>query len=370
MRILIIKPSSLGDVVTTLPLLCDLFRAHPEAQIDWLIQPGLRALIENHDAVHRLIEFDRKKLAAWWWKPSVFAALRRLLAELRNGEGGGGRYDAVIDAQGLLRSAIFARATGAGTRIGFAHAREGAPAFYTHQVSLPDRGAKLLAVDRMRALGQVLGTKPDHPTEFRVPIQPRGEQQADGLLGAAGFDRGSFIAVLPGARWETKRWPMDRYAEITRRLLDTGERVVLLGAADEKPLCDAILQKIKNQKSKIENVLNLAGRTDVAAVTAILTRSAWAIGNDSGPLHLAAALGKPVVAIYGPTSPEFVGPFGQLQSVLRHDVPCHPCRRRHCGHHSCMNGLPVELVWEKAKANTAEAGLQNQPKISEAAANP
>src|SRR5215204_2287552 len=138
-RILIIKPSALGDVATTLPLLCDLKAAMPEAQVDWLVHPAYAPVIEGHDALHQAIPFDRKQLAAWWYKPSAFRLFKALIHQLR-----GNRYDVVVDAQGLFRSGFLARATGAKMRIGFGNAREGATLFYTHKVYMPEGGRNMV----------------------------------------------------------------------------------------------------------------------------------------------------------------------------------------------------------------------------------
>ncbi len=335
-KILIIKPSSLGDVATTLPLLCDLRRAHPHARIDWLLHPAFNALVQGHDAVSDILPFDRKKLGAWWYRPSAFSLLRRLLTSLRDAQ-----YDAVIDAQGLFRSAFLSRISSSPMRIGFADAREAAPIFYTDKVWLPEGGKKMLAVDRMRALGKALGTNTAAPAEFRLPLQSAAVEKAAALLPH------DVVTLIPGARWNTKRWPLDRFTQIAENLLAQGETLLLLGSPDEKTLCDQIVQAIENRKSKIENILNLAGKTDLATMAALLARTRLLIANDSGPLHVAAALGTPAVALYGPTNPAFVGPYGQLQNVLRHDVSCFPCRHRTCSHHSCMNGLAVDTVWQK-----------------------
>jgi heptosyltransferase-1/heptosyltransferase-2 len=331
-RILIIKPSSLGDVATTLPLLCDLHRALPKARIDWLVHPAFAVLLRGHEALDRILEFDRKQLAAWWYKPAAWRLFRELLRKLRSAE-----YDCVIDAQGLFRSGFFARITGAATRIGFASAREGAPLAYTHRVRLPDRGRHMLAVDRMRALLGPLEIDTTCPAEFRLPIQPAAAAWARDLLGAT-----RPIVVIPGARWNTKRWPLERYTAVVRQLAAARQPVVLAGSPDEKPLCDEIA-------AAVPAVRNLAGQTGLAEMIALLDRAKLVLGNDSGPLHVAVALRKPIVAIYGPTAPDFVGPYGQLANVLRHDVPCHPCRRRECDHHSCMQGVSVELVWDKTR---------------------
>ncbi len=339
-RILIIKPSSLGDVATTLPLLCDLRRAHPHARIDWLLHPAFKSLVENHDALHAILPFDRKRLGAWFYKPSAFAGLFRLIRTLRKN-----KYDAVIDAQGLLRSALFTRLTSAPIRIGFGDAREAAPLAYTHKVWLPEGGKKMLAVDRMRALGKPLGTNPTTPADFRLPLQPAAVEKAAALLPS-----GDFVTVIPGARWNTKRWPIDRYTQIVQNLLAQNAPVLLLGSPDEKPLCDQIVAQLETRNAKLETVVNLAGKTDLATMSALLARTRLLIANDSGPLHVAAALGTPAVALYGPTNPAFVGPHNQLHNVLRHDVPCFPCRHRDCSHHSCMNGLTTDIVWQKTQS--------------------
>ena len=335
-RILIIKPSALGDVATTLPLLCDVRAAIPGAQIDWLIHPAYVPVIQGHDALHEAIVFDRKNLGAWWYRPSATRRFTGLLRTLRDR-----RYDIVIDAQGLFRSGFLTRVTGAKMRIGLAHAREGAALTYTHKIRLPGKGKTMLAVERMRALGAPLGTDSKSSAQFRLPLQPIAIQAAAALA------PDPFVALIPGARWNTKRWPLDRYTQVAQHLLDAGHHVVLLGSPDENPLCDEIEAGSRKQGARS---LNLAGRTDVATMIALLARAKLVLANDSGPLHIAAALGTRVVALYGPTSPSFVGPYGQMENVLRQDVPCHPCRLRECDHHSCMNGLTVESVWQRVAA--------------------
>lgn len=330
-KVLIIKPSSLGDVATALPMAADLKFAAPRVKIDWLVHPSLTPLVEGHAAINKVILFDRRKLAPWWRSKTATLALRDLLRKLREAQ-----YDAVIDAQGLFRSAFLTYITNAKIRIGFANAREGATLAYTHKVKLPDNGKKMLAVDRMRALLQPLGIKTSsRPAEAQIPIQPEAAIFARQALGQS-----RPVIVIPGARWATKRWPIDRYTTIVQQLLREGQQVLLLGSPDEKPLCDQI------EKSAPE-AINLAGQTNLAQMIALLDRAKLLIANDSGPLHVAVALNKPAVSLYGPTSPDFVGPYGQMHNVLRHDVPCHPCRRRECDHHSCMNGLTTETVWTK-----------------------
>jgi len=338
-NILIIKPSSLGDVATALPMLSDLHAKFPKAKIDWMIHPSLTALVQGHEHLHRLLSFDRKKLSAWWFKPAAFKLFRDLLKRLRSAN-----YDCVIDAQGLFRSGFFTRITGAKTCIGFASAREGATLAYTHTVKLPEGGKSMVSVNRMRALLGPLGITPTLRAQAMIPLQPEAAARAKVLLSNI-----RPVILIPGARWDTKRWPIERYTDIARKLLERNELVVLLGSPDEKKLCDQMVASLTNQQATTTNLRNLAGTTSLAEMIALLDRAKLVIGNDSGPLHVAVALNKPTVSIYGPTSPAFVGPYEQLENVLRHDVSCHPCRRKECDHHSCMQGVPVELVWEKTK---------------------
>ncbi len=204
-RILIIKPSSLGDVATTLPLLCDLRRAHPNALIDWLIAPPFASMIQGHDALNNIIIFDRKELAAWWRSPRAFKKFRALIRQLKSAN-----YDCVIDAQGLLRSGYFSWVTGAKARIGFADAREGGHLFYTHKIPIRRRDA--MSVVRMRALLEPLNIPHDHPPEYRVPLAPAAVAKAASLIPP------DAIGFIPGSRGEGKRWPAEAFAAVIQTL--------------------------------------------------------------------------------------------------------------------------------------------------------
>jgi heptosyltransferase I len=299
-RILITKPSSLGDVATTLPLLCDLRRAYPGATIDWLVAPAFAALVRGHDAVNDVILFDRKELAAWWRSAAAFRKLQELKRRLK-----AGHYDCVIDAQGLLRSGYFSYVTGARMRIGFADAREGGRFFYTHKVPIRRRDA--MAVVRMRALLDPIGVPHDGPAEYRVPIQPAAAAKAEMLVPA------NAVGFIPGSRGDGKRWPAEGFGYVIGEVAKHSP-VVLFGSPDEQELCEEIL-RISGSEGCPR--MNLAGKTSVAEMVAALARCRQVVGNDTGPLHVAVALGKPIVGLYGKTDPKSVGPYGQLKSVIR-----------------------------------------------------
>ena len=299
-RILIIKPSSLGDVATTLPMLCDLRRAYPEATIDWLIAPAFAALVKGHDALSNLVIFDRKELATWWRSPKAFKQFRALNRRLRSA-----KYDCVIDAQGLLRSGFFSRVTGAPMRIGFADAREGGSFFYTHKVPIRRRDA--MAVVRMRSLLDPLGVPHDGPPEYRVPLDPQAGAKALALVPE------NTVGFIPGSRGEGKRWQAEGFAAVVAALAEQ-HSVALFGSPDERALCEQIaaLSGTSGQPR-----INLAGQTSIGEMTAALARCRMVIGNDTGPLHVAVALGKTILGLYGRTDPGSVGPYGQLENVVR-----------------------------------------------------
>ncbi len=298
-HILIIKPSSLGDVATTLPLLCDLRRAYPAAKIDWLIAPAFAALVRGHDALNDILLFERKEMAAWWRSSEAFAKFRTLNHSLADAN-----YDCVIDAQGLLRSGFFAWKTGATTRIGFADAREGGSFFYTHKV--PIKRSEALAVVRMRALLDPLNIPHDHPPEYRVPLDPDTAQKAATLIPE------NAIGFIPGSRGQGKRWNPEGFAAVIKQLT-THHSAVLFGSPDEQQLCQQIVQQ---SGTTGHPRINLAGRTNIAEMTAALARCRLIIGNDTGPLHVAVALNKPILGLYGKTDPRSVGPCGQLENVI------------------------------------------------------
>ncbi len=211
---------------------------------------------------------------------------------------------------------------------------------YTHKVALPDSGRKTLAVDRMRALLGPLGVDTVRAARFDVAVDAAATARITQTLGVGAA---APAVVIPGARWETKRWAAEGYVEVINRLHAAGIPVALAGTPNERALCETIAAACAAAPQ------NLAGRTDLAELMALLAQARIVISNDSGPLHVAVALKRPIVALYGPTDPAFVGPYGQLDHVVRFDVPCFPCRLRTCDHHSCMRGVTADAVWTKVQ---------------------
>lgn len=351
-RILLVKPSSLGDVVHALPVLHGLRLRYPQARIDWLIASSLAPLLEDHPELDELVRFDRKRFGRVGLSPRASAAFVRFVRDLR-----ARKYDLVIDLQGLFRTGFLTHATGAPVRIGYSTAREGASMFYTHRVAVAD--ADMHAVDRNYLVAQRLGFG-DVPVTFKVAITDAARAAASSLLqtrGAVAGDR--LVLVVPGARWETKRWLPGRFAETIDRLhAREGISCVLAGSGDEVALCEKI------GGACATTPMNLAGQTNLRELTALVERSDVVLCHDSAVMHLAVASGRALVCLIGPTNARRTGPYRREGDVIRLDLDCAPCylrRLAQCPHdHRCMRDLDVSDV----VAATERALLADEVRVS------
>lgn len=325
-RILVIKPSALGDVVHALPIAGLLKRRWPEAHLAWLISRPFAPLLQTNPHVNELIHFDRERGRGFWRHKGNAQQLSRRLREAR--------FDLVIDLQGLLRSGWLSWQTRAPVRAGFMQAREGAQMFYSHRVASPlgDRHAVERYLDVAEALG--LGRE---PVEFELRATPDDETAVEWMLGPAGADR--YAVLLPGTNWPTKRWPAQYFGELAARLdneLDL--RPVIAGGPDAANAAVVI-------RGWHDDVVDLVGKTNVRELAVLLRGAALVVSNDSGPMHLAAALGVPLVATFGPTSPLRTGPYQRSEAVVRLDLVCEPCFSRRCLHQSCLVQLESDAVF-------------------------
>jgi len=341
-RILIIKPSSLGDVVHALPVLAAARATYPRAHLAWLISASFAPLLAGHPLLDEVIPFDRRRFGRMLRDPRTLAEFARFVRDLRHR-----RFDLVLDLQGLFRSGFLAWATGARRRVGFRAARELAWAFYTCRVVPP--AGDTHAVQRNVALARAAGLRLDTPA-FPLGLRPDELDRARALLATtAGRDLPTFVAVVPGARWPSKQWPAERFAELIDALHAAGRPpVVLLGSPDERPLAAAILRVVHAP------VIDLCGRTDVRTLAAVLALAAQVICCDSGPMHIAAALGTPIVAVFGPTSPARTGPYAAGAQIVSRALPCAPCYARRCplGHHACLRGLTAAVVLDAVRQSS------------------
>lgn len=307
--ILLIRPSALGDVCRSVPVLASLRAAHPGARIDWLVQDTFADAVAAHPALTSVIPFERAALGrdlATGEPGSTIDLVRRLRAA---------RYDLVIDAQGLFRSGLLALATGSPRRIGYTNAQELGWLGYNERHHVPRESH---AVDRMLALLARAGIPPI--TDMRLHTLPTWKQWAEITLGLArGTDAGRGVAVLaPTSRWPGKRWPAARFAELARALLDMGfDRVAVVGAKSERTQCGPLLELA----SRDERVLDLIGKTSVGELMAVIELASIVVANDSAAIHMAVGFDRPMVALYGPTSIARVGPYRRERDVIQHVEP-------------------------------------------------
>lgn len=339
-RILIIKPSSLGDIVHALPVLHALRRKFPSAQIDWLVSKPFAPLLQNHPDLNNLLIFDRRRFGSMVGSPRITAEFARFARDLR-----ATGYDLVIDLQGLLRTGFLSWVSGAPVRAGFRHAREMAPICYTH--FLDDSDPDMHAVDRNYLVAGLVGLEPDVPAAD-LALNDTDRRSAEQLLAAAHV-RPGFLALAPGARWETKVWPAERFSQTITELQALGSpHCVLLGGPDELDLCTRIAEDCPRPP------VNLAGKTDLRTLCAVLNQAGAVLCLDSGVLHLAVALGRPLLCLTGPTNPRRTGPWRRLHDVLRLDLACSPCYLRRlpqCTHqHACMRDLSAAAVIEAVRS--------------------
>jgi heptosyltransferase-1 len=338
-RTLIIKPSSLGDVVQALPVLTALREAHPKAHIAWLVATVFADLLEVHPRLDQVVVFDRRRYGSLGQSLGATADFLAFVEGLRRE-----KFTTVIDLQGLFRSGFLAAATGATTRVGFAAARELAPMFYTLAVPMPHK--EMHAVDRYMALARHIGLADpkatDHlPVSAEARAAVRQRLQAEGL----GPDE-PVIVVSPHARWPTKQWPSERFAEVVRQAhAKTGVRAVLVGSGAAVPIA-----RHTAEAAALARPIDLVNRTTLKEIVALVSEASAMVTNDSGPMHVAAAVGTPVVAIFGPTSAERTGPYGHGHRVLAGETPCRPCFRRECLYSSgpealaCLTRVTAEEV--------------------------
>jgi lipopolysaccharide heptosyltransferase I len=312
-RVLLIKPSALGDIVQTLPVLAALRQRWPQAIFSWVINDGFAGLLHGHPDLERVLPFPRRR--GWSRLPALIAQLRG--------------YDLAIDLQGLFRSAALAWLSGAPRRLGFRHSREGAWLAYTDRLETPVK--QMPAVLANWSVAQALGC-PGAPPPIRLGITAEHRQRVATLLAGVPGPR---IAVHAGASWETKRWPATHFATLLRLARERfGAGVVLVGGPGEEALA-----------AQLPSDLNLVGRTDLLTLAAVLQSAQVMLSNDSGPMHLAAALGTPVVAPFTCTSPLRAGPYGAGHAVVATTVSCAASYLRRCPTMHCMQELTPERLW-------------------------
>ncbi|HSB10884.1 MAG TPA: glycosyltransferase family 9 protein [Blastocatellia bacterium] len=343
MRIVIVKLSSIGDVVHTLPAAALLRRQLPEARIVWAVDRRASAILEGSPVIDELIELDPRAWRNCFWSGPARVDFRSRLSQLRDGNQNGGKNaDVAIDFQGLIKSGLVAVASRAKRRIGFetAELREKASRlFLTQQV---DTSGFVHVIQKNLALARAAVARPgpaksngEGAYEFPIAVSSDDERYVDAIIEN---QSGDFAILNPGGGWPTKIWPAERYAELADWLWsECGLRSFVSYGPGEEALARAVAAKARSGAAQ-------PVASTVKQFVALARRASLFVGGDTGPLHLAAASRTPIVGLYGPTSSRRNGPFDPHDVSVGRDLWCRAeCHRRTCWHWECMD-IPASEV--------------------------
>jgi heptosyltransferase I len=318
MKILIIKPSSLGDIILAIPVVSALKQSYPDAYISWLVNSSFRELITLVHGVDEIIDFDR---GGWKNIYLLFNNLKKLFElskKIRKK-----KFDIIFDLQGLFRSGYFSWISGARRRIGFDNAREFASFFYTETV--PVKGKKIHAVDaNMKMVEYFTGMDgKSAPAEINFGLSVP-ERLPEKLINS------EYCVFCPSTRWQSKKWPQDYYLKLAEIINSKGLKVVITG-----DMSDAVFW----EKHQHDGIISLCGKTSLTSLAGVIAKAEYVVTNDSGPMHLAVALGRKVYAIMGPTDPGKTGPYRNAE-IITANLECSPCFKRQCP----RTDIPLECL--------------------------
>ncbi len=342
--ILIVKLSAIGDVVQTLPMVKALKNRYPEARIDWLVEEDASDLLFGHPDLDRVIVSRRKS-----WLKNLFVdgkfrgtlrEIKKFIQDLRSEH-----YDWVIDNHGIFKSGLLLVLSRGRRKIGFQPsagiAEEGYYLFANERYQ--PLSIERHALDRYLDLVSQMGVPVDGATlEFPVPDELR--EKAENLLRQNGFFFRPLVVIHPMAKWETKQWPLDNFAGLISALVEKNASVVVTGSPQDVESVTEIL----NRAGQDRKVLNLAGVTSLKELAGIFSLADLVVTPDTGPMHLAAAVKAPLIALFGPTAPWRTGPYGNHDRVIRKALSCSPCFRKKCDTLECMTSITVEEVLKTA----------------------
>ena len=335
MRILVVKLSAIGDVIHSLPVLAALKAGLPEATVDWVVGEAAAPLLQGHPMLERVLVYPRRELGRLvstpWLLHRALLCMAVFSRSLRQVS-----YDVVVDLQGLFKSALVTALARSGRKTGFSGGREFSSLVLNDR--LPPYDPDEHAVDRYLKLAKAV-TGHSFAPSFPVPVGENHLRGAGSLLGGAS-ERG-YICLVPGTKWETKQWTAEGFAMVAQLVRDRlGMVPVVVGGGGDRLLASAICN------AAVKGVVDLTGKTDLLTLAAVFKGAKAVVSTDTGPMHLAAAMETPVVALFGPTAPWRTGPYGDSHRVLRLGLECSPCFRRQCDNRRCMKGLEARDVFE------------------------
>lgn len=345
MKILILKPSSLGDVVQALPVLRLLKLHWPESEIYWWVDSTLASLLEGDSDLAGVVCFERRRWASPVHWPEIWRSVRWMRAQ---------SFDLVIDLQCLARSGAFAWLANGKVLIGLDEPREGARGFY--DIVVPRGSFYRHAVDWYLEVLNVL----EVPIHWNFTWLPERPAVAAEVKRKWHTETARWIALQPGARWANKRWPIENYTELVRQLASALPhfKFAILGDEADRELGTAV-GRVDSQRC-----LDLTGKISLPEMVEWIRLSELVIGNDTGPMHVAAALGKPLVAIFGPTEPRRTGPYRQLRGVVQANLPCVPCLKPRCSYFKpleCLRAISPAALLAHAEATLKTCGAAAPP---------
>jgi len=333
-NILITKPSSLGDIALALPALTALHKNFPEAKISWLVRPEFAPLLENHPHLTEIIPFDRKFLGKAWYHPGAFGALVSLIGQLR-----GKRFDAVFDFQGLFRTASLGWLSGGRKRFGPANARELATVFYTDKVLQDAESIHL--VDFYLKMIQTAGAA-DVSVEFIIPEDTNAADSISKLLAGQGIDGNDYVVFIPGSAQRDKCWPTERFAILAEKIAaEYGLPIIASGTAAESDIVESLREKAKVP------ITSLAGQTSLKELVALLRPARLVVSNDTGPGHIASALGTPLVMMYSWSNPARIAPYGRTECMVANDPYSRGTQIKSSDPRHSIEAITFEQVWQK-----------------------
>ncbi len=341
MNILIVKLSALGDVIQTLPSLAALRRLYPDAHITWVVEEAAADLIKNHPYLDVVLVSRRKS----WSKEILRGRFREPLKEIRSfiKTLRQRHYDLVIDFHGLFKSSVIVFLSRGKRKLGYDSLQE-LSGLFLHE-KIPEDMNKH-AVERYLDFPCYLGAQIDD-VQFVLPSDKEVHARVQNLLSKYGLEDKKFIVISPVAFWETKLWNNEKFARLADLINDKLKIKVIFTGGEKEPI-----EEITS--SMTTETINLAGQTSLRELACLYGKAKMVVSTDSGPMHLAAAVGTPVIALFGPTDPARTGPYGSGHTVIRAQLPCSPCFLKKCATRKCMEDISVEEVFAAVEKITKE----------------
>ena len=327
-NILIVKPSALGDIVHTLPFLAVVKAQFPEARIDWVVGHGLHLFLQDHPMIDTLWVIKKDQWKKLGRLSTTLKEINQLQRNLK-----ARKYDVCIDLSGLLRSGLISWASRAKIKLGFKESDEGSPFFYTHKIH---GSMNIHAIDRYLEIAKFMGCSVNKIQYPFAPYDPHPLILKD--------LPDEYCVMSPSAGKPANRWQAEKFGQLSSKLdLPT---IVVASAAE----ADIAQKMVDHSNGK---AISMAGKTSLKELVALIAGASFFVCNDTGPMHIAAALNIPVFAIFGPANPIRTGPYGDIHTMIRKDLDCSPCyRQKPCSNFRCMDEISADMVFDQIQKKT------------------